>query len=71
MRSSLLSSNYLQVQKMANGWTKQETYQLINIWGKGNIQAQLEGCKRNKVVFEKISDEMEKGGLLQTFRCAM
>ena len=30
--------------------------------GRGKHTGTAEGCKRNKVVFEKISDEMEKGG---------
>ena len=44
------------------GWTIQETFQLIQIWGEESIQAQLEGCKRNEVVYDKIGDEMVKAG---------
>ena len=30
-----------------------ETLKLIEVWGDGNIQNQLEGCKRNKTVYMK------------------
>ena len=48
------------------GWTKQETFQLTQIWGEESIQAQLEGCKRNKVVYNKFGDEMVKAGFQRT-----
>ena len=34
------------------------TYKLIEIWGNDQIQAQLEGCKRNKTVYERIARAM-------------
>ncbi len=36
-------------------WSDEETYKLIEIWGEDNIQAMLEGCRRNKEIFVKIS----------------
>ena len=43
---------------MASMWSEGETSKLINLWGDDVIQAQLEGCKRNREVFEKISRGM-------------
>lgn len=39
-------------------WTDEETVKLIELWGEADIQAELEGCKRNKAVYEKIAHEM-------------
>ena len=39
-------------------WSDEETLKLIEVWGDETIQAQLEGCKRNKDVYQKISREM-------------
>ena len=47
--------------KMAT-WTRQETLKLIEVWERKNIQAQLEGCKRNQKVFETITRELQSGG---------
>ena len=41
-------------------WTDNEMFKLIEIWGDKTIQEQLEGCKRNKDVYEKISKFMCK-----------
>ena len=43
---------------MASTWSEEETSKLIDLWGDDVIQAQLEGCKRNREVFEKISRGM-------------
>ena len=39
-------------------WSDEETAKLIDLWGEEDIQAELEGCKRNKHVYEKIAREM-------------
>ena len=49
-------------------WTRKETLKLIELWSSEDIQAQLEGCKRNKLVFEKIASEMRKEGFERTFQ---
>ena len=41
---------------------KDEVDALISIWGDDLVQAQLEGCKRNKLVYEKVSESMKKAG---------
>ena len=51
--------------KMAN-WSEEETLKLIQIWSKDSIQAMLEGSKRNKDVYRKISQEMEAAGFSKT-----
>ena len=51
--------------KMA-AWTDNETFKLIEIWGDETIQEQLEGCKRNKDVYEKISKFMFEAGYDRT-----
>ena len=48
-------------------WSKEETFKLISIWSEDNIQAQLEGCKRNREVYTKISRELSIAGYNRTF----
>ena len=43
---------------MAVSWSRDEILKLIEIWGDGTIQAQLEGCKRNQDVFDKIAADL-------------
>ena len=48
---------------MASGnWSNEETFKLIELWGDDRIQAQLEGCKRNKNVYKKIAGRMVEAG---------
>jgi len=49
-------------------WTKRETLKLIQLWSSEDIQTQLEGCKRNKLVFERIASEMRKEGFERMFQ---
>ena len=39
-------------------WTEEERIKLIEIWSEDAIQAMLEGSRRNKEVFAKVSKEM-------------
>ena len=39
-------------------WTEDETKALLRIWADEKIQNQLEGQKRNKVVFNRIAAEL-------------
>ena len=48
-------------------WSKEETFKLISIWSEDNIQAQLEGCKRNREVYSKISRELSLAGYNRTY----
>lgn len=48
-------------------WSKPETFKLIEIWSNEAIQEQLEGCTRNKHVYEKISKKMDEEGYQRKF----
>ena len=48
--------------KMACYWSDDETFKLIELWGEDRIQAQLEGCKRNKEVYSAISEKLLVAG---------
>ena len=52
---------------MMTYWSKEETFKLIRIWSEDNIQAQLEGCKRNREVYTKISCELFVAGYTRTY----
>ena len=40
-------------------WSKSETLNLIEFWSADDIQMQLEGCKQNQQVFQKIALQMQ------------
>ena len=46
------------VSAMAAGWTAEETRALVSVWSQTNVQNQLDGVTRNRIVFEKIAKEM-------------
>ena len=39
-------------------WSKDETAKLIDILAKAEVQAQLEGCHRNRDVYEKMAQDV-------------
>ena len=41
-------------------WKDDETLKFIEWWSKDNIQAELEGCRRNREVYEKIVARMKE-----------
>ncbi|XP_064400478.1 uncharacterized protein LOC135346698 [Halichondria panicea] len=41
-------------------WSDNEMKALIAIWGASDLQQQLDGAVRNKVIYEKIAQEMKK-----------
>ena len=47
-------------------WKDEEVYKLIELWGDDVIQSQLEGCKHNREVYEKISKSMKEAGFNKT-----
>ena len=47
---------------MASGWNTEETKAIVGVWGEANVQKQLDGVARNRVVYEGIAAEMEKLG---------
>ena len=48
-------------------WDRSETMALIDIWSDDAIQGQLEGMKRNKKVFQTISDKLAERGFTRTY----
>ena len=48
-------------------WMNEETFKLIELWSQDNIQVQLEGCKCNQQVYEKIATLIEKEGFTRTY----
>ena len=49
-------------------WTKAEIMKLIEIWSDEAIQAQLEGCRRNQNVYEKIAHELPEAGFERIYQ---
>lgn len=49
-------------------WTKEEALKLIKLWSFEDIQTQLEGCKQNQQVYEKIVLLMQKEGFMRTYQ---
>ena len=47
-------------------WTDKETFLQIEEWGDEKIQEQLEGCSRNKAVYEKLARAMDASGYSRT-----
>ena len=43
-------------------WTNDEVAAIIDIWANVEIQGQLDGMRRNKKVYELISEEMSARG---------
>ena len=52
---------------MMNIWCNEEIMKLIELWSEDSIQAQLEGSKRNAIVFNKIVRDMEAAGFGNRF----
>jgi len=40
-----------------------ELFCLLQVWGEDNTQAELEGSKRNKHVYDRILDELHVYGM--------
>ena len=51
--------------EMAN-WTEDETLCLITLWGEDSIEAQIEGCRRNRAIFVKLAEQMRDQGYNRT-----
>ena len=43
-------------------WKDDETLKFIELWSEDNIQAELEGCRRNREVYEKIVSRTKEAG---------
>ena len=51
---------------MSQNWSDEETFKLIAIWGEDDIQAQINMCKRNSHIYDKITREMKDAGFDRT-----
>ena len=49
-------------------WTKPEVLKLNSIWSDESIQAQLESCRHNQDVYEKISSELSEAEFSRTYQ---
>ena len=49
-------------------WTGEETRALVSVWSEANIQEELDGVTRNKVIYEKITKELEGLGYTRTWK---
>ena len=52
---------------MAAGWTNNETRALIGVWSEAEIQSQLDGVSRNRVIYEGISTKLRDLGYHKTW----
>ena len=57
-----------QVMATGGSWTKEETLKLVELWGDSEIQLQLEGCKQNQGVFQKITSLLNEAGYERTYQ---
>ena len=48
-------------------WSNAEVSCLLSLWGEETVQAKMQGCYRNKSVFEDISRDMGRHGLSAFF----
>ena len=47
---------------LASGWTSVENRALLGVWGEADVQSQLDGVSRNRVIFEKIATSLREMG---------
>ena len=53
---------------MAAGWSAEATKALLSEWGEQNIQSQLDGVVRNKLVHGKVVESMCEMGYVYTWK---
>ena len=50
------------------GWSYEETRTLVGIWAAADVQRQLDGVLRNKVIYEKIAASLSEAGYERTWQ---
>ena len=50
------------------GWGLQETKALLGVWGAEDVQRQLDGIVRNRIIYEKIAAELAELGYERTWQ---
>ena len=58
---------HMHVKMAITTWTDDETLKLIDFWGDEAVHAFLEGCARNKHVYERFLWELEDSGYKRTW----
>ena len=53
---------------MAAGWSSDETKALLGIWGAADVQSQLDGIVRNKVIYQKVATALAELGYEHTWQ---
>ena len=51
---------------MSANWTDREVFRLIDCWSEEGIQEQLEGSRRNKHVYDKLSRSLAEHDIEKT-----
>ena len=51
-----------------NLYHHQEMLKLIDVWGDDTIQAHLQDCTRNQIIFERVARELNEAGYDRTFQ---
>ena len=49
-------------------WTEAETKALLSVWGSEQIQSELDGVVRNKNIYERISNQLNKSGVSRNWK---
>ena len=49
-------------------WQEEETIKLLDLWSEESVQALLEGCTRNKIIYDKLAEDMAGYGYTRTGR---
>ena len=47
-------------------WQDEETIKLLDLWSKENVQTTLEGCTRNKTIYDKLAEDLAGYGIMDT-----
>jgi len=47
-------------------WMDSEVFRLLQVWGEDNTQKELEGSKRNKHVYDRMSEQLRVYGIIKT-----
>ena len=53
---------------MVTGWSYDNTKVLITIWGQEDVQRQLDGIQRNRIVYQGVASELQKVGVEKTWQ---
>ena len=48
--------------------TEAETKALLSVWGSEQIQSELDGVVRNKNIYERISNQLNKSGVSRNWK---